>query len=97
MNGCNKSFNTTEALQRHLQRHFDRTPTPPPPPPKAIATLKANKLIKKSSSQASSLSDDVTSLSQSTEDEDYLLEEGLGDDEGSDDSYVPGSQCKRLY
>ena len=95
MNGCNKSFNTTEALQRHLQRHFDRTPSPPPPLPRPIATLKANKLSKNNSSQ-SSLSDidlaSSLSCSQSA-DEEYLTEEGFGDvEDESDDSYIPGSQ-----
>ena len=95
MNGCNKSFNTTEALQRHLQRHFDRTPTPPPPRP--VAILKgANKLSKKNSPSQSSLSDLELTSSLScgqSADEEYLTEEGFGDAEDeSDDSYVPGSQ-----
>ena len=110
MNGCNKSFNTTEALQRHLQRHFARTPTPPPPPPppppRPIAILKgANKLSKKNSPSQGNLSDlelaSSLSCSQSA-DEEYLTEEGFGDAEDeSDDSYVPGSQttskCMKVY
>ena len=104
MNGCNKSFNTTEALQRHLQRHFDRTPTPPPPPappppPRAVAILKGtNKLSKKNNNSSSqgSLSDLELASSLScglSTDEDYSTEEGFGDAEDeSDDSYAPGSQ-----
>ena len=91
MNGCNKSFNTTEALQRHLQRHFDRTPTPPPPKP--IAVLKVNKLSKKNSSQTT-LSDDLTSSLSQSADEDFFSEDVLADEEESDDSYVPGSQSE---
>ena len=104
MNGCNKSFNTTEALQRHLQRHFDRTPTPPPPsapppPPRPVAILKGtNKFSKKnnSSSSQASLSDLELASSLScglSTDEDYSTEEGFGDAEDeSDDSYAPGSR-----
>ena len=94
MNGCNMSFNTTEALQRHLQRHFDRTPPPTPTPPKPVAAVKATKNTKKTPCPAI-LSDDFgcSSLSQSA-DEDYLLEmeEGPEDSEASDDSYVPRNQ-----
>ena len=101
MNGCNRSFNSVEALQRHLQRHFDRTPTPPPPPPRSTTTVKANKLSKKNSSSQNSLSDiDLTSslsCSQSA-DEEYLTEECLADvEDESDDSYVPGSQNTGKY
>ena len=98
MNGCNMSFNTTEALQRHLQRHFDRTPPPTPPKPVAAAAKASGKQTKKILPQLPTFNDDVTcsSLSQSA-DEDYLLEfdEELADSEGSDDSYVPGTQGER--
>ena len=30
MNGCNMAFNSVEALQRHMMRHFKQTPPPPP-------------------------------------------------------------------
>ena len=92
------SFNTTEALQRHLQRHFDRTPPPTPPKPVPAAAKATSKPIRKIFAQQPTFSDDVTcsSLSQSA-DEDYLVEfeDELADSEGSDDSYVPGSQGNR--
>ncbi len=105
MNGCNKSFNTTEALQRHLQRHFDRTPTPPPPPPppppRPLAILKGNnKLSKKNdnSSSQGSLSDLELASSLScglSTDEDYSTEDGFGDAEDeSDDSYAPAGESR---
>ncbi len=34
MNGCNMSFNSVDALQRHMMRHFERTP--PAPAVKAV-------------------------------------------------------------
>ena len=34
MNGCNMSFNTPDALQRHMLRHFDPSPATKSPPKK---------------------------------------------------------------
>ncbi len=59
MNGCNMAFNSVEALQRHMMRHFDHTP-PPSLSAKAVQSDESTALM------VSSHNEDISDVGSTT-------------------------------
>ena len=81
MNGCNLSFASVEALQRHLQRHLE--PLSPPPEPKSVRpglkghkfpqlVVRAEKLPSQLSSSSSPSGSRPPSVARGVENEDLI-------------------------